>query len=397
MRKEPTCRLCDSTNIEPVIDFGQQPIVHNLLRSKFEKSTLYPFELVACRVCGLMQILDFIEPEILYRNYFTLSGWKRQPHEPRLIEMVAEVFHMRPESRVLEIGCNDGTFMAHLQERGFRAIKGVEPTLDAFESARAKGLDVTHGFFNSDFITNEIRSDKYDVVVFRQVLEHIADLDDFMHGVADVLDDNGGVVIEVPDQTMNYDCLDYSLWEEHVNYFTLNTLRNLCGRHGFHILHHETTLFSGKALIVFATKDKVRDKTPVNADAVLIAKYRDSWPIFKSEFRKYLENTKAPVCVYGCGARSSTLINFLGIEDRLTCYVDDQKEKQGLFVPKSNLEIRPFDEDEIRGATILLGVNTENEHKVISKRGLNDLSSKTASILPPSRLLPEFWKTMSRL
>ena len=48
--------------------------------------------------------------------------------------------------------------------------------------------------------------------------------------------------------------LDYSLWEEHINYFTLNTLKTLLKKHSFEIIHYETTLYSGKALTVFCKK-----------------------------------------------------------------------------------------------------------------------------------------------
>ena len=64
------------------------------------------------------------------------------------------------------------------------------------------------------------------------------------------------------------------------------------------------------------------------------------------------------------------------------CFIDDQPEKQNLFVPGCNIPIYPWSE-EFRSEVILLGVNTENENKVINKRMLID--SKTFSILPPSK------------
>ena len=58
-------------------------------------------------------------------------------------------------------------------------------------------------------------------------MEHITDLDDFLEGIDFVLSEEGTLVIEIPDSSANINSLDYGLWEEHVNYFTLTTLKTL--------------------------------------------------------------------------------------------------------------------------------------------------------------------------
>ena len=117
--------------------------------------------------------------------------------------------------------------------------------------------------------------------------------------------------------------------------------------------------------------------------------YGKNWNVFKTRMRDFVL-PKKDVVVYGCGARSSTLINFLEL-DNILCYIDDQEEKQGYFVPGSQLEISPW-HDGLQDSFFLLGVNTENEMKVIQNRGLH--STQFLSIQPPSRFLPIFWKDM---
>ena len=81
-------------------------------------------------------------------------------------------------------------------------------------------------------------------------------------------------------------------------------------------------------------------------------------------------------------------VNFFELEN-IACFIDDQKEKQNYFVPGNKLEILPWD-DSWSNAFFLLGVNAESEIKVIRNRDMN--TRQFASILPPSRYLPEFWK-----
>jgi len=72
--------------------------------------------------------------------------------------------------------------------------------------------------------------------------------------------------------------------------------------------------------------------------------------------------------------------------------VDNQVEKQGLYVPGCNLKINPWDRKYANNHTIILGVNTENEYKVIHRNKLN--KQNVYSSMPPSSNLPMFWKNM---
>lgn len=180
------------------------------------------------------------------------------------------------------------------------------------------------------------------------------------------------------------------MWEEHVNYFTLNTLSRLLTKHGIEIIHHERTLFSGVALTVFAQKASQKVTVEFSKDdEKKIKLFKLKFKEFKKELLKFL-SSKESVVIYGCGARSSNFVNLLGL-DMIECFIDDQNEKQNLFVPGYNIPTKAWNES-FNNSTILLGVGTENEEKVISRRNLN--KEKCFSILPPSKRLPKFWSNI---
>ncbi|MEO1122854.1 MAG: class I SAM-dependent methyltransferase [Cyanobacteria bacterium J06639_16] len=390
------CRLCGYDTVEILIDFGSQPIVHNLLKAPEDQAKRYPFRLGNCQTCGFLQITEPIDPDILYENYFTISSWKNQPHVPKLIDILESIGGITSGSGILDIGCNDGSFLKALQHRGYARVSGIEPTKDASEKALEAGLDVYHGFFSQETADKFYTPSSFDVVTTRQVLEHIVDLDDFLLGVNHILKEEGIFVIEIPDSEWNLDYLDYALWEEHVNYFTLKTLKQLLHKHSLVITHHEVTLFSGRALIVFCEKRQTSNKPSsgkyINYDRDKIKHYGASWESYLQKLHHFLSSQGSPIAMYGCGARSSTFVNFTGISELIDCFIDDQLEKQDLFVPGSNLEINSWNESKYRDYVFLLGVNTENEHKVITRKALPP--GKYYSILPPSRYLPEFWKSL---
>ena len=108
------CRICESNTVEELIDFGAHPIVNNLIHLKNEEYQNYPFRLGSCICCGFLQVMDVIDPSILYQNYFTVSSWKNQPHVSRLIGVMEDIAGLNKKDKVLDIGCNDGSFLESL-------------------------------------------------------------------------------------------------------------------------------------------------------------------------------------------------------------------------------------------------------------------------------------------
>ena len=234
------CRVCENNTIELLIDFGMQPIIHHLTEKQDQKYDSYPFRLGYCTTCNFMGIMEYISPETLYANYFTPSGWKYEPHISTLITTIQNLIGIDPKTTILDIGCNDGKFLEELKIKGYKKLFGVEPAADTYSIAKEKGFEVYNGFFGKQSAENVYSSNFFDLVVTRQVLEHIADLDNFLEGISYVLKDRGCLVIEVPDSEWNLDCLDYALWEEHVNYFTISSLRSLLRKHSFEVFHYES-------------------------------------------------------------------------------------------------------------------------------------------------------------
>ena len=385
------CRLCKSNDVKELINFGEQPIVHHFIKSKDEYSPKYSFRLGHCTNCDLLQLMDCISPEILYQNYFTLSSWKNQPHVDRLIEVMENISGNDKKYEIFEIGCNDGSFLDELNKRGYLNIAGVEPTLDAYRETQKLNLNVKHDFFGKKFIESERMELKKDIVITRQVLEHIVNLEEFMTSINKILKEDGKLIIEVPDASCNLETLDYTLWEEHVNYFTLDTLKKLVSKYGFKVIHHEVTLFSGRTLTIFCEKCELNVSKNISKDRTIIDYYGNNWNTYTSKLEDFLKKQNKPIAIYGCGGRSSTFVNFTNIKDYIEVYIDDQEEKQNYFLADAKIPIVPW-EEKYRNYIILLGVNTENEFKVINKRSLS--KENTYSILPPSSLIPEFWSEL---
>lgn len=396
------CHLCGEDKLLSLLYFGEHPIAHHFLTDPSEEEYVHPVDVCFCASCGLIQLNNPIPPNKLYTNYNWLSSWKWNPHVPRILDLIGQLFYdLDRESKVIEIGSNDGTFLESLRMKGYQNLLGVEPTQDGQNAARKKGIETVGTYFNretANILTAE--RGKYDLFIARQMLEHVTDLRDFREAINIILRPGGYVLIEVPNFEFSLQTFDYSaIWEEHVNYFTLETLTRFLTDAGIRVIHTETANFCGEALMVFgkyegdsATILVERHSKELQADAFA---YRDRWPTFQGRFLKYLDEYRkngGRVAIYGAGCRACSLINFAGLGSYLEFCLDDQPEKQGKYMPGSRLAILPG--ERLENSTVdfcLLAVNAESEEKVIANhRTYQEKGGRFASVHPPSKRLLTF-------
>lgn len=395
-----TCRLCHADRLRPVIDLGAMPIAHRMLRKQDENEEHFPFAVAVCDACGLPQIAEPISPDTLYRDFnFNFSSWKVEPHEPDELDTIHTF--VKP-TRVFEIGCNDGRFLAELRKRGAEILVGVEPNAVSSEIARKRGLEI-HCDMVSPMICQDAvaRHGKFDLVVSRQVLEHIGDFQNFFDCVDRTLADDGYLFIAVPDFAPGRTAGDVSvLWEEHVNYFTEETLLALLASKGFEAVSVKKYNFSGGSLAVTARRSKQRPATFDSRDSVAAAVH------FGEQARTYgrrlvpalsrLRATGTQIVLYGAGCRACTFTNAFELGPQIDFAIDDQKERQGLFMPGSRIAVRSPDDLKTSSSPLvcLLAVNNENEAKVSAKlTNMVDRPLTIVSIFAPA----DIWQELARL
>ena len=262
-----------------------------------------------------------------------------------------------------------------------------------------KGINTLQMFLNKES-TEEIKNKygEFDLFISRQNLEHMSDLREVAKSIQSLVKSGGYVLIEVPNFLCNLRCQDYSLWEEHVNYFTIDTLSYFLALSHVEIVHQEIINFSGEAIFVIGRKvdDARLSLDYVSNLKVQNKKYAIDWAIFRDSIFSFLMNHKKAgkkIAVYGAGARVFCLINFTRISSIIDVILDDQPEKQNKFMPGGLIPIASSESLYSLGIDIcLLGVNTENEDKVLARHTQwVKNGGKFWSVLPPSEKLLPVW------
>ena len=143
-----TCRVCDGS-LESVLDLGEQ-YVSDFISPGDSDGTKAPLELVLCRRCRLLQLKHTVPGETMYRNYWYRSGTNQTMRNALadIANKAETLIHLHAGDSVVDIGCNDGTLLASLQNRWDpedRVRSGGEPGRLLAESRRQAGGRIFRG------------------------------------------------------------------------------------------------------------------------------------------------------------------------------------------------------------------------------------------------------------
>ena len=103
------CRGCESDNLKIFLDLGKMPLAGGFLSNAaaVKKEKLYPLSIYVCQNCGLVQILEAIDPEILFQDY-SFSSSTIGPLVQHFENYAKWLYNKLSPEFVVEFGCNDG-------------------------------------------------------------------------------------------------------------------------------------------------------------------------------------------------------------------------------------------------------------------------------------------------
>ena len=192
------CQACGFQDLEKVLDLGFQPLC-NEFRPATQASgpqTFYPLSLCHCPQCALVQ-LDYIIPTgIAFGEQYTyLTGTSRSLVEyfSKLAGELVDRFGLQPGDVVLEIGSNDGTFLAAFKSLGM-VVLGVEGAEQPAAIAKERGVPTIGRFFGTgsvDAVREQLPPGKgVRLLLGMNVLAHTDNISEFLPLVVELMEDD---------------------------------------------------------------------------------------------------------------------------------------------------------------------------------------------------------------
>jgi SAM-dependent methyltransferase len=328
-----------------------------LTKNQIPNEITIPLKVYFCHTCSLVQILDIVDPQLLFENYFYISSVipSLTQHFNVYATFLKKTYLSKKNATLLEFGCNDGPLLQHLTD--ITAI-GIDPSENVSQLAREKGLKVITGYFTQQ-TAKEIKKTygTMDVVTGSNVFAHIDDIHEIMNAAKIILKPNGVFIIEVHYvgdllKDFQYD----TIYHEHLSYYSVIALRHLFKHHGMNIIDVQHLAMHGggiRVIAAFATsnhkpKDSVQkmlqQEHKQQVDTIQPFKqFSTNAQQHKKQLIKLLQKIKKEgkrIVGYGAAGRATILLNYCGIDKSLLDYIVDVSPlRAGKLMPGVHIPI----------------------------------------------------------
>jgi SAM-dependent methyltransferase len=359
-----TCRLCGSTSLEQLISFGSTPLANEYPKQPGREQDRFPLYLVGCKQCGHVQLPVVVPAERLFgADYPYQSGTSEvfRKHLEELAEAIAlkdanpwDVFTPVPHPRVLDVACNDGTFVQMLREYDCKAY-GIDPC--------APNVEGFHRcLFNEQWagFQKNKQGETYDVVTALNVFAHVDDLDDFTRGVATILEHDGIFIFEVgylPD-VVKAGLFDV-VYHEHMSYHHLTPLVPFFRKHGMELVDAHRIDSQGGSVRCFVRNCGAHQAQSERLQALLkeetdpareglwngVRALKDKAKVIGRDLMNVAKQVQMPGGIlvgYGAPAKLTTMLYATGLFPP-KFVVDDNPNKVGRYVPGTTCPIYPVE------------------------------------------------------
>jgi len=344
-----TCLCCGSSSLKNALDLNKSPLTDQYRTSALESldSEIYPLNLALCTSCSHLQLTSQVSAEQSYEDYIYQSSITLGLAENFLIYAKTIQSHLNVENiALLDIGSNDGSFIQACRKEGIRAY-GIEPSKEIAALATLHDCPTLNSYFSQE--TSTLFSDvnfplEYDIITFNNVLANLPSPIESLKIANSLLkDSNSFICIQTGYHPKQFakGLFDY-IYHEHYSYFNISSMYALACQCGLYIHKIEELdlrggsirfiLKKGKSTIKY-THERFTSLYELNGLYELIS-------ASSNHLNATIDKLKTEgniIAGYGASHSTGILVHHFQLASKLDFLVDENKKKQGLFMPGTDL------------------------------------------------------------
>lgn len=261
-KKISSCRICGNSNLEIVLDLGEQMLT-GVFPSIIDPqiATKGPLILVKCFnnqfSCGLLQLGHSYSKEEMYgKNYGYRSGLNKSmvKHLHSKVDRITSMIKLEADDLVIDIGSNDGTTLAAYSHD--LNLVGIDPTGLKYCKYYLNHIKLIPDFFSSQLIESSFPLKKAKVITSFSMFYDLEDPINFMREIYRILDENGIWVFEQSYLPMMIETNSFdTVCHEHLEFYCLKQIQYMAKKIGFLIIDVEFNNINGGSFSVTMKKN----------------------------------------------------------------------------------------------------------------------------------------------
>ena len=371
------CRICGCKDLEIGISLPAQFLSPTFVKSNIDNPLAkikVPMTLMVCNNndCSLVQLKESTNPNLLYTNYFYRSATNETMLKDlrKVVSKSQEYSNLKANDIVVDIGANDCTMIQWFPESLKRIA--VEPAKNINWTNVASSIKIVNDFFPSPKFINALDGSKVKLFTSCAMFYDLDKPNDFVQSVKESLHKDGLWCIQLSYAlSMTKNLNFYDICHEHLEYYTLKTLRFLMKRNGLHLYHAEENRVNGGSALVFISHiDKGMKDTP---ELSALIDEENSLGLYKAKayknFYLRMDNLKFKVNKYiddeiekgnlvlglGASTKGNVLLQYFGLDkDKIPAISEKQKSKAGLKTLGSDIDLISEEEAYLKNPSCML-------------------------------------------
>ena len=371
------CQICSTEQLSVLLDLGPQPLCNRFKADPREEEFRHPLILGQCLSCGLIQLTDPVPTDEIIPRVEWLKYNEPEGHLDDLVEILSNLEGLAEKPVACGITYKDDSLLKRIKGKKFDKTFRIDPKIDLGITKQGIASETIIPMLTKETVKGLV--EKYgqaDLIVARHILEHAPDTQKFLESIKQLLKPGGYIVFEVPDCSLQLRTCDYTmLWEEHMLYFVPDTLKNSFNYTPFKLSLYKKYLYPVENSLVAIVRqtnddsDQVDSNISVSKQLADGLRYAHNFSKNKTIMQQYIKNYKGStgrISVFGAGHLSSMYINLMEIKDYIDFIVDDDPNKQSIYMPGSSLSVKRSDSLINEGIRLcLLSLSPDSEEKVL--------------------------------
>ena len=294
------------------------------------------FDVVACAKCGFCfddmaacqkDFDDYYAGIVKYQIQNTYGSGEFTSAEVNRYDDIYSFCktHLANDSKILDIGSGKMGLLKRLSQLGFKNLYAIEP------SALKEKDDKIITYDSLDEVVD--KNSKFDFVFCTQVLEHVFDVEKFIHNLSTIIEPQGACYIEIPDSgkySASYIAPFHLFDREHINHFTSRSLNTTFGLRGF------TKKSERKFHYVYENIGCIFKKGSDGSELVFDAEGRANienyvYRSLQQDGLEQLHDAKSPIILWGLGAYLRRIILKNAFPKNIAAIIDRDRGGKGLL------------------------------------------------------------------
>lgn len=290
--------------------------------------------LFLCSNCGLAQLCETVEPNLLYENYFYRSNVSNTMNRDlrNVVSDATSRVKLKTGDTVLDIGCNDGLMLTFFPEMLKRV--GIDPAKNIDWSPLPKSIEIVNDYFPSEKLTGR----KFKIITTTAMFYDLDDPNKAVKDIKKLLDKDGIVCIQV---SYLYDTIRdmnfYDICHEHLEYYSLRTLIYLMKRNGMEVFDASTNAVNGGSIRIMVSHKEAKRTHSKNLEYILlkekVLRLEDpqTYAIFSKlidmsakRVQEYIKKQKGLVIGLGASTKGNVLLQLCNIDKKMLPFISER-------------------------------------------------------------------------